>query len=106
MGVDTPYSLFAVVVHVGSGPNHGHYFAIVRASPQHWLCFDDDVVDVVDKKQMQAYFGSATETQASTETGYLLFYERAEEEAPTSDDDDDGDADDDADEADGRGPVT
>ena len=27
---DRPYRLFAVVVHVGSGPHHGHYVALVR----------------------------------------------------------------------------
>jgi hypothetical protein len=26
---DTAYRLFAVVVHMGSGPNHGHYVAVV-----------------------------------------------------------------------------
>ena len=31
-------------VHVGSGPNHGHYVALVRAHNR-WLCFDDDVIE-------------------------------------------------------------
>jgi ubiquitin C-terminal hydrolase len=30
--VDTEYSLFAVVVHVGSGPNHGHYVSLLKAT--------------------------------------------------------------------------
>ncbi|KAF2284040.1 hypothetical protein GH714_018430 [Hevea brasiliensis] len=33
---DIEYSLFAVVVHVGSGPNHGHYVSLVK-SHNHWL---------------------------------------------------------------------
>ena len=45
---DRRYCLFAVIVHVGSGPNHGHYVALVR-SHSHWLCFDDDAVDVVEE---------------------------------------------------------
>lgn len=50
MSVDTPqvdphYVLFAVVVHVGSGPNQGHYITIVKTGGQ-WVCFDDDVVEV------------------------------------------------------------
>jgi ubiquitin carboxyl-terminal hydrolase 12/46 len=37
-GSDAEYSLFAVVVHVGSGPNHGHYVSLVK-SHNHWLFF-------------------------------------------------------------------
>ena len=72
--VDRKYKLFAVIVHAGSGPNHGHYVALVRIHNQ-WLCFDDDVIEPVDEKQIEAYFGTTVETAASTETGYLLFYE-------------------------------
>jgi len=71
---DRRYCLFAVIVHVGSGPNHGHYVALVR-SHSHWLCFDDDAVDVVEESQIHSCFGSAQDTAASTETGYLLFYQ-------------------------------
>jgi len=71
---DRRYRLFAVIVHMGSGPNHGHYFALVR-SHQHWLCFDDDSVDIIEESQIESCFGNAQETQASTETGYLLFYQ-------------------------------
>ena len=34
---DRKYSLFAVVVHVGAGPSHGHYICLVR-SHKHWPC--------------------------------------------------------------------
>lgn len=71
---DRKYRLFAVIVHAGSGPNHGHYVAIVRAHQQ-WLCFDDDMVEPIDESQIQAYFGAAVDTAGSTETGYLLFYQ-------------------------------
>jgi ubiquitin carboxyl-terminal hydrolase 12/46 len=74
---DRNYRLFAVIVHAGSGPNHGHYVALVRAHNQ-WLCFDDDLIEPIDEAQIQAYFGSAVDTAASTETGYLLFYEAEE----------------------------
>lgn len=73
---DRKYRLFAVIVHAGSGPNHGHYVALVRAHNQ-WLCFDDDVIEPIDEAQIQSYFGTSTDTAASTETGYLLFYEAA-----------------------------
>ncbi|KOO31730.1 hypothetical protein Ctob_005808 [Chrysochromulina tobinii] len=71
------YRLFAVIVHAGSGPNHGHYVALVR-SHQHWVCFDDVDVSLVDEAQVQTYFGSSQDTIGATETGYLLFYEAVE----------------------------
>lgn len=45
---DRLYELFAVVVHVGGGPHHGHYVSLVR-SMNRWLLFDDDSVDVSSK---------------------------------------------------------
>ena len=71
------YRLFAVIVHAGSGPNHGHYVALVR-SHQHWVCFDDVDVSLVDEAQVETYFGSSQDTIGATETGYLLFYEALE----------------------------
>ncbi|KAI8822096.1 uncharacterized protein EV422DRAFT_495199, partial [Fimicolochytrium jonesii] len=37
------YQLFAVIVHIGGGPHHGHYVTLVKSSGQ-WLLFDDDDV--------------------------------------------------------------
>ena len=51
------YNLFAVVVHVGSGPNHGHYVCLVK-SPTGWLCIDDDIVEAVDETVLHTFFGS------------------------------------------------
>jgi len=39
------YDLFAIVVHVGTGPNHGHYVCIVKSHGK-WLLFDDESVEV------------------------------------------------------------
>jgi len=74
---DRTYLLFAVVVHVGSGANHGHYIALVR-SHQHWLLFDDDSVDLIEESSIHSCFGSAVETAGSTDTGYILFYQAME----------------------------
>ena len=71
---DRLYSLFAVVVHVGSGPNHGHYISLVR-SHTHWLLFDDDSVELIDEANIQSCFGSSVDTAANTDTGYILFYQ-------------------------------
>ncbi|KAG0470305.1 hypothetical protein HPP92_016469 [Vanilla planifolia] len=72
--LDTEYSLFAVVVHVGSGPNHGHYISLVK-SHDHWFIFDDENVDMMDESNLQTYFGSAQEYPNNTDHGYILFYE-------------------------------
>ena len=69
------YSLFAVVVHVGNGPNHGHYISLVK-SHNHWLFFDDDSVEMIDESTMQTFFGSPHELSSNTDNGYILFYEK------------------------------
>ncbi|KAI8540800.1 hypothetical protein RHMOL_Rhmol08G0013100 [Rhododendron molle] len=72
---DSEYSLFAVVVHVGSGPNHGHYVSLVK-SHNHWLFFDDENVEIIDESAVQTFFGSAQEYSSNTDHGYILLYER------------------------------
>ncbi|CAH9099671.1 unnamed protein product [Cuscuta epithymum] len=72
---DAEYSLFGVVVHVGSGPNHGHYVSLVK-SHNHWLYFDDENVEMIDESAVQTFFGSAQEYSSNTDHGYILFYER------------------------------
>ncbi|XP_051143906.1 ubiquitin carboxyl-terminal hydrolase 4-like [Andrographis paniculata] len=72
---DAEYSLFAVVVHVGSGPNHGHYVSLVK-SHNHWLFFDDENVEMIDESAVQTFFGSAQEYSSNNDHGYILFYER------------------------------
>lgn len=71
---DSEYSLFAVVVHVGTGPNHGHYVSAVK-SHSHWLFFDDENVDMMDESTLQSFFGSAQEFSGNADHGYILFYE-------------------------------
>ncbi|MEW5306345.1 MAG: hypothetical protein WDW36_008814 [Sanguina aurantia] len=76
--MDTAYSLFAVVVHVGSGPHHGHYVSLIK-SHDNWLFFDDDSVDMITESQVHSTFGSTQEAaagMASMDHGYLLLYEK------------------------------
>ena len=42
---DRIYDLNAFVVHIGSGPHHGHYVAVVKHEDK-WLLFDDETVEV------------------------------------------------------------
>ncbi|KAL4379548.1 hypothetical protein GQ457_02G017070 [Hibiscus cannabinus] len=63
---DSEYSLFAVVVHVGSGPNHGHYVSLVK-SHNHWLFFDYENVEMIDESAVQIFFRSAQEYSSNTD---------------------------------------
>lgn len=75
---DTRYNLFAVVVHVGSGPNHGHYVSMIK-SANTWLLFDDDNIDVIQESDIMSCFGSSSDVVTNTDCGYLLFYQAADE---------------------------
>lgn len=72
---DRLYSLFAVVVHVGSGPNQGHYVSLIKSHGQ-WLMFDDDCVEPKDESEIQSVYGITQDNAQSTEAGYILFYEQ------------------------------
>ncbi|EEE57236.1 hypothetical protein OsJ_07224 [Oryza sativa Japonica Group] len=73
---DCEYSLFAVVVHVGSSPNHGHYVSQIK-SHGNWLSFDDDTVQISEESTLQTFYGSSREhCGGNTDHGYILFYER------------------------------
>ncbi|CAG8577264.1 13496_t:CDS:2, partial [Racocetra fulgida] len=67
---DRLYELYAICVHIGSGPYHGHYVALVKSMGQ-WLLFDDENVDPVDEAEIQKYFGDIP----GTGSGYVLFYQ-------------------------------
>ncbi|CEL56060.1 ubiquitin specific peptidase 46 [Rhizoctonia solani AG-1 IB] len=66
---DRLYELFAIIVHVGSGPHHGHYITIAKQRGQ-WLAFDDDVVEPVQESAIPKYFGDSP-----AGSGYVLFYQ-------------------------------
>ncbi|KAI0275422.1 hypothetical protein BC834DRAFT_809089, partial [Gloeopeniophorella convolvens] len=70
--VDDPdrlYELFGIVVHIGSGPHHGHYVALVKG-PHSWLLFDDDKIEPVKETEIPKYFGDAASGSA-----YVLYYQ-------------------------------
>lgn len=71
------YRLFAVVIHIGRGPNHGHYIAVIKSRGR-WILFDDDLVEVVEENVLHQVFGLSNHTGGSTNTGYLLFYEASD----------------------------
>lgn len=78
---DVVYDLFSVVIHVGQGPNHGHYVSLVKAHSR-WLLFDDETVELIDEQSIAACYGTTQDGAQNTDVGYLLFYQARD--APVS----------------------
>lgn len=74
---DRLYELYAVVVHIGGGPYHGHYVAIVKTEDKGWLLFDDELVEPVDKAYVRNFFGE----RPGMACAYVLFYQETTIEA-------------------------
>ncbi len=68
---DRLYELYAVVVHIGGGPYHGHYVAIIKTQDRGWLLFDDEMVEPVDKSFVRNFFGD----RPGLACAYVLFYQ-------------------------------
>jgi ubiquitin carboxyl-terminal hydrolase 9/13 len=74
---DRLYELYAVVVHIGAGPYHGHYVSIIKTQDRGWLLFDDELVEPVDKSFVLNFFGD----KANLACAYVLFYQETTIEA-------------------------
>lgn len=74
---DRLYELYAVVVHIGGGPYHGHYVSIVKTQDRGWLLFDDELVEPVDKSFVRNFFGD----RPGLACAYVLFYQETTIEA-------------------------
>lgn len=66
------YSLYALVVHIGGGPMHGHYVALCKCQAGLWFLFDDETVELVDDAYVLQFFGDGP----GLASAYMLFYER------------------------------
>ncbi|GJE99807.1 cysteine proteinase [Phanerochaete sordida] len=66
---DRLYELFAIVVHIGNGPHHGHYVSVVKARGT-WFLFDDDSVETIKESDISRYFGDSNAGAA-----YVLYYQ-------------------------------
>ncbi|KAJ1030299.1 hypothetical protein NDA16_001209 [Ustilago loliicola] len=67
---DRLYELCAIVVHIGAGPHHGHYIAVVKVGNR-WVQFDDDVVTYIDEAEITKYYGD----RPGLGSAYVLFYQ-------------------------------
>ncbi|KAF2750702.1 cysteine proteinase [Sporormia fimetaria CBS 119925] len=74
---DRLYELYAVVVHIGGGPYHGHYVSIIKTQDRGWLLFDDEMVEPVDKAYVRNFFGG----EGVLACAYVLFYQETTLEA-------------------------
>lgn len=74
---DRLYELYAVVVHIGGGPYHGHYVSIIKTPDRGWLLFDDEWVEPVDKNFVRNFFGD----RPGLACAYVLFYQETTVEA-------------------------
>jgi ubiquitin carboxyl-terminal hydrolase 9/13 len=74
---DKLYELYAVVVHIGGGPYHGHYVSIVKTQDRGWLLFDDENVEPVDRSFVCEFFGG----ESNLACAYVLFYHETTAEA-------------------------
>ena len=74
---DRLYDLYAVVVHIGAGPYHGHYVSVIKTPEHGWLLFDDELVEPVDKSFVMKFFGD----KSNLACAYVLFYQETTAEA-------------------------
>lgn len=84
---DRLYELYAVVVHIGGGPYHGHYVSVIKTQDRGWLLFDDELVEPVDKSYVLNFFGGEPATGPGPHDAkqlacaYVLFYQETTMEA-------------------------
>jgi ubiquitin carboxyl-terminal hydrolase 9/13 len=74
---DRLYELYAVVIHIGGGPYHGHYVSIIKTHDRGWLLFDDEMVEPVDRTYVKNFFGD----KPGLACAYVLFYQETTLEA-------------------------
>lgn len=66
------YGLYALVIHIGGGPTHGHYVALCKNEAGLWFLFDDETVELVDEYYVLRFFGNGP----GLATAYMLFYQK------------------------------
>lgn len=71
--VSKKYDLTGIVVHMGGGPQHGHYVSLCKNDNFGWLLFDDETVEAVDESAVLRFIGD----RDSLTTAYVLFYKEA-----------------------------
>lgn len=78
------YELAGIVVHMGGGPQHGHYVSLCKNEKFGWLLFDDETVEVVSESTVLKFIGD----KDSLTTAYVLFYKELFDEEKYAKEDD------------------
>lgn len=66
---DRLYELFGIVVHIGGGPNQGHFVSVVKVGSR-WALFDDETVDFITEPDITRFYADSPDTGSA----YVLFY--------------------------------
>lgn len=66
--VSKRYELSGVVIHMGSGPQHGHYVCICKNEKFGWLLYDDETVESVSEETVLKFTGHSGDQT----TAYVL----------------------------------
>ncbi|CCE63182.1 hypothetical protein TPHA_0E00870 [Tetrapisispora phaffii CBS 4417] len=73
--ISKSYDLTGIVLHLGGGPQHGHYVSICKNEKYGWLLFDDEVVVSITEESVLKFVGDPT----TLTTAYLLVYKLKDE---------------------------
>ena len=68
------YELIGIVMHMGGGPQHGHYVSLCKTEKFGWLFFDDETVETVEESTVLRFTGEGD----NLTTAYVLFYKEIE----------------------------
>lgn len=68
--VSKSYTLSSLVIHLGGGPQHGHYISICKTDKYGWLLFDDETVETIQEEDVLKFTGDPK----SMSTAYVLMY--------------------------------
>ena len=49
--------LKAIIAHIGSGSQYGHYFCVLKVKGK-WYKFDDDHISIVEERELSSIFGN------------------------------------------------
>lgn len=74
--VSKKYELAGIVVHMGGGPQHGHYVSLCKNDNFGWLLFDDETVEAVSEEAVLKFVGD----KETLTTAYVLFYKELTDE--------------------------
>ncbi|OXB45458.1 hypothetical protein B1J92_A04477g [Nakaseomyces glabratus] len=77
------YELSGIVVHMGGGPQHGHYISLCKNEKFGWLLFDDETVEAISEQAVLQYTGN----KDTMTTAYVLFYQESQKEGISVDHD-------------------